>query len=69
MKRQDLIILLTSDGYKKNTIDSILTGRRKPNAEKRYKYEKTYNIPFTAWRDIKSYLQNNNTSKGTNNAI
>ena len=52
-----------SDGYKINSINSILCGRRKPNAEKRYEYEKKYNIPFTAWRDIKSYLQENDTKQ------
>ena len=66
MKRQDLIILLNNDGYKKTTIDSILTGRRKPNAEKRYEYEKKHNIPFTAWRNIKSYSQENDTPKKNN---
>jgi len=65
MKRQILENILISDGYKVNSINSILCGRRKPNAEKRYEYEKKYNIPFTAWQDIKSYLQENDTKQST----
>ena len=63
MKRENLKTILENDGYKKSSIDSILSGRRCPNAEKRYEYEEKYNIPFKAWRDIKSYLQTNNTKE------
>jgi len=63
MKRQDLEKILIADGYKESSIDSILCGRRKPNAEKRDEYREKFNIPFKAWLDIKSYLQNNNTKQ------
>lgn len=69
MKRQDLEAILKSDGYKNSSIDSILCGRRKPNPEKRYEYEKKYKIPFSAWRDIKAYLQKDDTKKEVVNAI
>jgi len=64
MKREKLKAILEQDGYKKSTIDSILCGRRSPNPEKRYEYEIKYQIPFKSWgRNIKSYLQENDTKK------
>ena len=56
MKRQDLKKILEKD-YRKSSIDSILSGRRRPNGYKKYEYEKKYHIPFEAWQDIKSYLK------------
>jgi len=55
MEREKIKNILLKD-YSPETVKSILIGRRKPNAENRYKYEKQYGIPFTAWLDIKSYL-------------
>ena len=42
--------------YKKDSIKSILTGRRKPSYEVILKLHEKENIPFTAWKDIKSFI-------------
>lgn len=69
MNRNKLKEILSNDGYEIDMINSILVGRRKPNSNKRYEYEQKHSIPFTAWEDIKSYLQNNNTTNNSNKAI
>jgi len=60
MKRDEIIKILENDNYSSDTIDSILCGRRKPNANNRYRYEKEHGIPFTAWGNLKSYLNSTN---------
>ncbi len=42
--------------YKKDSIKSILSGRRKPSYKVMLKLEKDENIPFNAWIDIKSFI-------------
>ncbi|MDD3468092.1 MAG: hypothetical protein PHE67_13165 [Campylobacterales bacterium] len=64
MNRDSISNLLKQNGYSIHTINAILCGRRKPNAEIRYKLEKVAKIPFSAWLDIKSYLQKEDTKKG-----
>ncbi|MBD3843815.1 MAG: hypothetical protein IE909_18445 [Campylobacterales bacterium] len=61
MSRERISLLLKQNGYSVHTINAILCGRRKPNPEIRYKLEKVANIPFTAWLDIKSYIQKDST--------
>jgi len=52
----------------KDTVNSILNGRRRPNYKNIISLNKSCKIPFTAWLDIKSYLQDNSTAKQTTNA-
>jgi len=69
MKRQSFKKALQSIGYSHDSIKSISCGRMSPTADKMFKLEDEFGIPVSAWRDIKSYLQENDTPKGTNNAI
>lgn len=55
MNKKQLFKLLADD-YKTPSVYAIINGRRKPNPENRYRYEKEYGIPFTAWNDISLYL-------------
>jgi len=62
MKRAFLEKILIDYGYKRSSIDSILSGRRRPNPDNRYEFEKKFNIPFNVWgKSIKPYLQENDT--------
>lgn len=58
MKRNKLKTIL-SLYYKEDGIKSILSGRRKPSYEVMLKLNEKHKIPFTAWKDIKSYVSNN----------
>lgn len=69
MKRQEIKKSLLEFGYSANTIDKFFQLKLKPTADKMFKLEDEFGIPVQAWRDIKSYLQENPTPKGTNNAI
>ncbi len=66
MKKENIRHILTDEGYSKSMINSILAGTRKPNADLRYKLEQKFSIPFKAWVDIKTYLQDNTTIKNSN---
>ena len=55
------LIKILSDVYSKDSVKSIMSGRRRPSLENIALFEKKYNIPFDAWLDIKSYLQDNDT--------
>jgi len=48
--------LLVSKEYKKDSIRSIMCGRRKPNADNRQEFEKLYGIPFDAWKNIQKWI-------------
>ena len=54
MKRKELKLIL-QDYYSIPMSDMILRGIRKPNYENMLALEKEHNIPFTAWKDIKSF--------------
>ena len=69
MKRQEIKKSLLEFGYSENTVDKFFQLKLKPTADKMFKLEDEFGIPVSAWRDIKSYLQENDTPKGTNNAI
>ncbi|PZP12012.1 MAG: hypothetical protein DI602_10435 [Aliarcobacter butzleri] len=58
MKRDELKKIL-SKYYSKFTIESILSGRRKPSIEKRIVLNNEFDIPILAWENIKSYLGKN----------
>ena len=51
-----------------SAVSQWFKGETKPTADKMFKLEDEFNIPVSAWRDIKSYLQENDTKKGTHNA-
>lgn len=61
MKRELLKKILLQH-YSKFTVESILSGRRKPSIEKRIVLNTEFNIPILAWEDIKSYLSDNLSS-------
>lgn len=62
MKRMEFKSILKELGYADDSIKSITSGRMKPTANKMFLLEDKFNIPLGAWRDIKSYLQNNTTN-------
>lgn len=45
-----------------STINSLLSGRRYPSFSKALKLEKEFHIPIEAWKDIKSYVNENISS-------
>ena len=55
MNKEKLKTIL-SRHYSKDGIKSILCGRRKPSFEVMLKLNELHKIPFTAWKDIKSYV-------------
>ena len=58
MKRQKLKSILSSY-YSKDSVKSIFCGRMKPSYEVMLKLNKQHNIPFEAWKDIKSFINTN----------
>ena len=66
ISREDLFKILTSEyGYSKKSAYALLDyGTRKPRYDVMVDLHQRGIIPFTAWLDIKSYL--NNTSNATN---
>jgi transcriptional regulator with XRE-family HTH domain len=61
-KRAEFKTILKTLGYSTDSIKSILCGRMKPTANKMFALEDQFGIPVSAWRDIRSYLQDNTTS-------
>ena len=55
MKKEKLKTIL-SQHYSKDAVKSILCGRMKPSYEVMLKLNELHKIPFTAWKDIKSYV-------------
>lgn len=68
MTRQKLIEILKQDYQSIHTVQAIACGRRKPNPDLRYQYEKKYGIPFSAWLDIRAYLNDTPTTPATSRA-
>ena len=68
MKRETLKQILTNVIDSEHTINSVLSGARRPSYKKILVLHDSYKIPFGAWVDIKSYLQENNTATHQNNA-
>ena len=58
MKRQKIKSILSSY-YSKDGVKSIFCGRMKPSYEVMLKLNKQHNIPFEAWKDIKSFINTN----------
>lgn len=46
-----------------STVSQWLNGIIKPTADKMFKLEDEFGIPVSAWRDIKSYLQENDNKQ------
>ena len=44
-----------------STVSQWFNGLTKPTANKMFKLEDEFGIPLSAWRDIKSYLQKDDT--------
>ena len=54
--------------YSKDSVKSLISGRRTPSLEKVIMLEEKHFIPFRAWKDIKSFISSeNNTKKSTKN--
>ena len=45
--------------YSKDSIKSILCGRRKPSYKIMLILQEKHQIPFEAWKDIKSFINTN----------
>lgn len=60
--KKELIINILKERYKysDSMVNSIFCKRRKPNPIYRYEMEKKYGIPFDAWADIQSFINQNN---------
>lgn len=65
MKRQKLKTILSTI-YSEDAIKSVLSGRMKPSYEVMYELNRKHKIPFTAWKDIKSFVTESVTSTETN---
>ena len=61
MKRDLLKNKLLQFGYSDVMVRKLLQGVSKPTADKMFKLSDEFDIPLDAWRDIKSYLQENDT--------
>jgi len=61
MTRKKLKEILLEVYKSTTTINHILRGTRKPSYENILYMNKTHQVPFDAWKDIKSYLQPNPT--------
>lgn len=66
MDLKKIKMILTDDGYSPDMINSIIQGRRRPNGDKRDEYLEKHSIPPKAWKDIKSFLNNNTNIKKSN---
>jgi len=63
MKRQKIKKQLLEFGYSEDTIEKIFQLRMKPTADKMFELNDKFKIPLNAWRDIKSYLQENDNTR------
>ena len=59
MKRNKLKKILETHYHSVNTIKSIMSGRRKPSYKILCILNDKNKIPFTAWKDIKTFLTTN----------
>lgn len=57
MKRTKLKKILKKYYSSEDSIKSILYGRRKPSYSAMCEMNKNDNVPFTAWQNIKSYME------------
>jgi len=62
MKRNKLKTIL-GRYYKESAVNHILRGIRRPSYEKIIEMHDNHGIPFDAWQDIRTYLQDNDAEK------
>ena len=62
MKREQIQKALLANGYSYDSMKSLMCGRAKPSMKRAIELNKNFKVPFEVWIDIKSYLQDNNTS-------
>lgn len=48
--------------YSKDSVKSLISGRRTPSLEKAIMLEEKHNIPFKVWKDIKSFISTENST-------
>ena len=63
MKEITIKSLAKAINVSENLAGKYLRGVVRPSFENMYKLDKENKIPFHAWLDIKSYLQDNNTKQ------
>ena len=68
MKKEKLKTILNKH-YSKDGVKSILCGRMKPSYEVMLKLNEENKIPFTAWKDIKSYVAKSITNNEKNEKV
>nr|WP_129502115.1 hypothetical protein [Malaciobacter halophilus] len=61
MKRENLKQLLLKH-YSVAGVNMILRGERKPSYEVMFQLSEKNNVPFTAWKDITSFISNDTKS-------
>ena len=62
MKTSKNIKKILLNYYSTPMINRILRGERKPSYEMMITLQETHKIPFTAWKDIKSFITDSVTS-------
>jgi len=58
MKKNNLITHLKTVGYSNESIKKLLYGKTRPSWKKAILLQQNHNIPYTAWVNIKSYIEN-----------
>ncbi len=58
MERIKLKQILLDFGYKQETVKKIFQCKSRPTILKAIELQNRYNIPCSAWADIKSYMNN-----------
>ena len=65
MKKEQLKTILNKH-YSIDGVKSIFSGRRKPSYKVMLELFEKHKIPFTAWKDIKSFVTESVTNTETN---
>jgi len=63
MEKDIFVKKLKRFGYSDDSIKKILQGKQVPTMAKAFALKDLQRIPLNAWRDIKSYIVNSNSSK------
>jgi len=63
MKKFKVTVIAKKLNITHSAVSQWFSGNTKPNMDRAIQLEKEFGIPLTAWRDIKSYLQNNDTKQ------
>jgi len=65
MERKKIQKALLDLGYSYDSMKSLMCGRAKPSMRRAITLYERYGIPLDVWIDIKSYLRENDTKKGS----